>query len=1159
MLIKKLELQGFKSFPERTRITFHPGITAIIGPNGTGKSNIVDALLWLLGGLRSRFFKGERSGDVIFNGNTDKAPLGMADVVLALKEEKEELILNHRVFRSGESEYRLNGKLVRLKDIQESLWKRSIAEKEYFVIEQGQIGLFLTSKPADKKLLLEEAAGTAYYKDKKKQAHNKLENSEQNLIRLEDIIAEVSRAKNSLQRQARAAIRYRKLREKIRQLTSLHFLKKLNELKVTREEILQHYENCLSKERNLVSHLKEEEKNLAGERKKLWDMEKSIKKDQESLYSLKSQLSRFEADKDKESKRIEFFVEKKKDTKENLEELKEELHHLEKEISDSEINLKAFKESYKQKHQEARKADQASQLSQEKFESWGKKLGALRGAYLHKLSELTETKNDKVKIEKEMELILRQEERLNSQVSNEQAFLLKEDQKLSRNQEAITQTQKLKKEKKQAAASLQKTVEEIHSSIENLQNKLSEFKDKRDGQIHHLQALEKLEKRERGTDTQQNIPGALGLLADFIETDPEYSLLIDVFWKEEVKATLVHTQDFRKILFEKNLKGNFLLIASQKKENLPSEVRDDPRVVGLLKSNLRPHPKIKDSLSHLHEAAIVKDIESAIELWTRFPSLNYITLQGDLLLSSGLLKLGQQKEGIFTFSQEIKKIKNQIAQLGEKIEPLSVKIKEKIKEKQNLQERMQKESSLLSQLERKIEEIEKESTFDQREREKIETNISLIQNECKILNKDKQALSTKFKAVSLKTQTLEDEEKTLKEKLEREEKEYAAHQEEKEQKRKHFFELKASTELFQEKINNLQAQLKRQKHRKESIEAKMNLLQEEIRRCEEEELQIKETIRSFSKKTKHLEEERKNQENQLIQSETYLQGLKKEQEEIEKKIEQLRKDYEASKEERVKWEISKAEKDRDLVNLEESCWEDLKKTLEEVKKETPEEKKPGAEIEEKLTKTKEELQKFKSVNLMAEEEYTIQKKRYDFLTQQKKDLRESIDTTREAIKKIDQESKSQFLKALTEVNKSFQDVFSLLFKGGTAELKLTDPSHPLESGVEITAQPPGKKVQNLSLLSGGEKSLTSLAFFFALFRYKPTPFCILDEVDAALDEVNLTRFLELMKRIKSQTQFIIITHNFKTMEVADYIYGTTMAEPNITSLISVKLEKKEAG
>jgi len=294
-----------------------------------------------------------------------------------------------------------------------------------------------------------------------------------------------------------------------------------------------------------------------------------------------------------------------------------------------------------------------------------------------------------------------------------------------------------------------------------------------------------------------------------------------------------------------------------------------------------------------------------------------------------------------------------------------------------------------------------------------------------------------------------------------------------------------------------------------------------------------------------------------VREESQLHKIKREGAEEEKRIQNLKEKHDVLTEKRVKWEINKAERERDLVNLEENCWQDLKKTLSEVKEEISEEEEIDSKIEEKLEEFEEKLQKFKAVNLMAEEEYMIQKKRYDFLLQEKNDLRTSIDTTKEAIKKMDQESKIQFLKALTEVNKNFQDVFSLLFKGGAAELKLQDPTTPLESGIEIIAQPPGKKVQNMMLLSGGEKALTSLAFLFALFRYKPTPFCILDEVDAALDDVNLSRFLELMKKIKNQTQFIIVTHNFKTMEVADFIYGTTMAEPSVTYLYSVKLEEKK--
>ena len=214
------------------------------------------------------------------------------------------------------------------------------------------------------------------------------------------------------------------------------------------------------------------------------------------------------------------------------------------------------------------------------------------------------------------------------------------------------------------------------------------------------------------------------------------------------------------------------------------------------------------------------------------------------------------------------------------------------------------------------------------------------------------------------------------------------------------------------------------------------------------------------------------------------------------------------------------------------------------------------DVETELEDSREAINRFKAVNLMAEEEFIEQKKRFEFLSQQRQDLRDSITSTVEAIRRIDEESKGQFLMALEQVNKNFADLFTSLFKGGNAEVKLLEPDNPLESGVEIVAQPPGKRVQNLSLLSGGEKSLTSLAFLFALFRYRPSPFCFLDEVDAALDDVNLARFLDLLKTIKHQTQFILITHNYKTMEVADYIYGTTMAEPNMTRLLSVKLERK---
>jgi chromosome segregation protein len=401
--------------------------------------------------------------------------------------------------------------------------------------------------------------------------------------------------------------------------------------------------------------------------------------------------------------------------------------------------------------------------------------------------------------------------------------------------------------------------------------------------------------------------------------------------------------------------------------------------------------------------------------------------------------------------------------------------------------------------------------------------------------------------------------------------------------------------------------------RKEAATAKIQQLETDARRSEEDKSLLRDEILALRESAKTLGEERLRAEVGLEATEDELEQVRKALEGSETVVQKSREEEEAAKNERVRHEIRKAEVERDLVNLDEMCWQELKKTLAELRAEAksageaaptavpagdqeadelaeedsedadaeasgPADKTglPGEavkprraakkwqplvemtddEVEKELDESRETLSRFKAVNLMAEEEYLEQKKRFDFLFEQRRDLRDSIASTEEAIRKIDEESKTQFLKALEEVNKNFQEIFAALFKGGNAEVKLLEPDNPLESGVEIVAQPPGKRVQNLNLLSGGEKSLTSLAFLFALFRYRPSPFCFLDEVDAALDDVNLARFLELLKTIKHQTQFILITHNYKTMEVADYIYGTTMSEPNMTKLLSVKLEKK---
>jgi len=1157
MIIKELEVQGFKSFPERTKIVFHPGITIIVGPNGTGKSNIVDAILWVLGGRRFKS-RSEKIEDVIFHGNENKVPLGLADVNLSLVNDSEKMVISHRLFRSGESEYRLNGKVTRLKDILESLWKKAIAEKEYFTIEQGSIERILTSKPVEKRQFLEEAAGTAYYKDKKRQAQNKLENTEQNLIRLEDIIAEVSREKNSLKRQASAAIRYRRLKEKIRQLAFLNYRKKIDTLEKNKADVASHYNNSLGKEKKIISRVKSEEQKLTAKSREIWNLEKSLKERQDNLFTLKSELNRFNTELENGEERIELFEEKKEKAKLNIDELKEELNSLEKEFTAAEANLAELRQSFKQKKQDLEKADQENRSAQEKMVSQEKRVESLRKTYLQKISEHSELRNEGVKIEKEIELILRQEEKLLSQLEEEKNLVQDKEKTINQNQKALSQTALLVKEKKKSLKEIEKTQAQTDLSLEKLQERISGIKEKRDRALHQLQVLEKMEEKERGTDLSQDIPESLGFLSEMIEADPEYIPLLDVFWKEEAKSLVIPPQDFLKQLEGRKIKGNFILIPPNKIKDPSPELSRDPRVVGLLKSRLKASSKFKEYLPCLQDAVIVQELKEAIQLWLRFPSHNYLTQKGDLLLSSGLMKVGQKEEGIFVLHQEMKRLKEEVALGEKKIQPLVRELEEMKKEKEKLEGKSKNTTLLLAEAERRFQEVEKGISVEEAEKEKILNNVSLLDRELEILREDKQAITQRNEDFSLEQAKLDEKENNLKKELQTQEEKLALDQGKNKKGEKHFYELKANLELLEEKIRNLEHQIQSQAQRKKTAEAKIGTLQAEIRECDEENLRLREMIKDFAEKKRKSEREKKEKEAESIREEPQLQKFKGEAKKQEEKIQDLKDRHELLKEERVKWEINKAERERDLVNLEENCWQDLKKTLKEVKEEISEEEDIDPHIEEKIEELEEKLQKFSAVNLMAEEEYLIQKKRYDFLLQEKSDLRESIDTTKKAIKKIDQESKTQFLKALAEVNKNFQDVFSLLFEGGAAELKLQDPTTPLESGIEIIAQPPGKKLQNMMLLSGGEKALTSIAFLFALFRYRPTPFCILDEVDAALDDANLARFLELMKKIKNQTQFIIITHNYKTMEVADYIYGTTMAEPSVTNLYSIKLEEKKA-
>ena len=1157
MIIKKLELQGFKSFDERIKLILHPGITAVIGPNGTGKSNIVDALLWVLRGRRLKALRGDRSGDVIFNGNDKKAPLGMADVSLFLGNDKKEMKINHRVFRSGESEYRMDGKTVRLKDIQDALWKNSIGETNYFVIEQGSIGAFLSSKPIEKRALLEEAAGTAFYKEKKRQAENKLDNTEQNLLRLEDIIGEVSKGKNSLQRQAGAAGRYRKLREKNRELTLLLYRKKLHSYEQEHREVSQYYQKHLDAEREWINRLKNEEKELVEIRKKVWMSEKNLNEEKDNLYVLKSRYSNLHADREREEKRRDYFKEKKQKSKQEILEFKQEVKILTQNKQESEKTLQAYQEDLRLKQEGLEKADTSNRLFLEELNQKEKNKENLRDQYYQKISSHTEIKNKEAKLDKEIEMIVKQENRIQSELNSESRGLSGIQKDIERKQEETLRTEKSISEKTKELAEQKDSLEKTEQAIHRLEENLSSLEKKKSENSHHLNTLIKLKQKEQNAGHTPELKDAFQILADVMDTDEENAHLIDVFYKQEAKSLLMEPDDFVKQLSKGRLKGNFLLLHPKHKSKPPVHIKKESQFLGLLKSRIKVKPEKESYLSLLPEAVIVKNLNDAVSLWLKYPEYHFITLKGDVLLCSGLIKSGEKEEGLFALTREIKEIERKIKQLNSDIKPLETRLLEQKKLKEKIEKDREQTKAIISKENQNTEALKKDQCFAEERKEQIHSRIALLRQEKDDLAEEKKKMIKEKRQLSLEIEKTSGDIAELKNALNREEQDYENLQKKRAEENKSYFEIKSQIDVLSEKINHLRQTNRETEKRTDTINTKLKSLENDISESIKEKELLEKKIIDIEQSLKKLEHTKDEKQTALTGGEEKLHEIQKNLSSEEEKIEELRNKSEQAKEQRIKWEIKKAEKERDLINCEEACWQELKKTPNEVKKEASLPERTKEDIEKSLSEISEKLEKIGSVNLMAEEEYNTQKKRYDFLVDQRQDLRESIQSTKKAIQKIDSESKAQFLNALIKVNNNFQDVFSMLFKGGNAQIKLSDEDDPLESGLDIIAQPPGKKVKNLTLLSGGEKTLTSLAFFFALFRFKPAPFCILDEVDAALDETNLDRFLNLMMEIKSQTQFIIITHNFKTMEVADYIYGTAMPEPNITNIYSVKLKGKQ--
>ncbi len=1130
MYIKKIELQGFKSFYKRTKIEFHPGVTAIVGPNGCGKSNLVDAIIWALGEGRLRTLKGERVGDIIFSGSQKREPAGMAEVVLWIedKEWDEPLSVGRIIYRSGDSEFRINGKKVRLKDVQDELWKRGLGGKDYFVIEQGNIGAIITYKPTEKRALIEEAAGIVKYKERKRESKLKLEDAKQNLIRIEDILQETEKQKNSLQRQASLARKYKNLRERLRDLSILYFYLKSKELFSQFEEINLKISDSELKEKSLKDKISQIEERIKGKRDEFSIFEREIREAKNELLARKTELEREKANLEKEEKRKNLLIK-------SIEESKREIERIERELEEWKTQeaaaLEEIENNRNGKENALKRINDAERILDEEMKNYEEAKKAQSGCE-KELSQFLETEfkySNKIKVlEGEITSIGKSKERLSSELLRykETLEMKWKEEEYNKLKDALNLLKKDIETRTEKSNEISSEIKELEKEIHSLEIKEKEI-------TARLEMLTREEKID-------NIEGVYGRLKDFLKVEKKYIKGAEKLWEKELSSFVVRDKDkILSMIKNGKLKGDFLFPTKKEREKIEFE-------------SVNPEIEIRENIS-LPPIVMVENIDEAFELLEKLPETNFITEEGFSLTSHGLLSTPAE-EGVLSLKEEIESLKDESERIKSELENKREILESLRKELNKINDEIRLKEIDFKKASRKINDLEIEKNLIEKEKKRAQENIGKIETELQNLEKEEKKIKEELE--NLKAQLRKNNEnadilrnklKPLKEELERKESKISKLKEE-------ITYQKGMFTLFEGREKDIKKNLENMKMRKETLSVKLIELKEKIEVEKKEIEEISLIAEKVSEKLKNKELEIMKVESLIKEKESIQMKIREEIENLENEFRAMKKSLDEEKERRNSYEIKKAEIKRDLLHIEERVWNETSLTLKELEEKVSEREGNVEEIGEEIEKLKREVERFGPVNLLAEQELEEIKKRIDFLKSQRDDVKNSIESIQKAIEKIDEESRSLFMQAFEEVNDNFKKTFSMLFEGGDSELRLQDMENPLESGVDIYAQPPGKKLLNLNLLSGGEKALTSLAFLFALFLFKPSPFCVFDEVDAPLDDANLGRFLKFIDDMKPYTQFIIITHNPKTIEKADYIYGITMDEPGISSVYSMKLE-----
>jgi len=1206
MKLKKLEISGFKSFFEKENIQFPIGISAIVGPNGCGKSNVVDALRWVMGEQSVKTLRGKSMEDVIFAGTKGKMPLNMAEVSLTLlndngsapEELKDftEIMLTRRLYRSGESAYLINKRPCRLKDVQRVFLGSGLGAKSYAVIQQGNIGAITDAGPDERRFFIEEAAGTTIFKSKKIEALRKVKSTSQNLLRINDIISEIKRQMASLKRQARKAQLYKTHQERIKQLdfrlALLHYddyTQSIDEADSLLKEL---------KDKDIGHSTQLEKLDLAIEEIKLkrWEKNQEISTQKSNKYEMQRDIDRTENDLAHFKKDVERLAIEASELESSSKELKEKRSKMESEITLCDNQSSIIKNNIHETKIALEKLQSDSAGIKEQLAVLNSDLGICNTDLVDKVAQEARYKNIYQNASSNKENLKRRLKRANEEEAiakkeatdalsketraKEQLETLK--QKINDLSERIEKTSNQLDDKSKTLATQLKHAQTLEFEQNNYKSNYAALKKMEDGfewykdgvkaimKVHSIKPGDENSSISKKSSKLQN--DVICLMADVIDPEPAFATAVEAALGESLQYILVQNQqagiDAIDYLQSHSAgRSGFIPISTIRQIEYGQQKKPDPSKL------LLNHVSVKEGFEKITSALlghvlVVNDIKEAKTIFNSNGALQTIvTKDGDILSHQGLI-IGGSKEnfaGIFTKKQEIKDLKHNIDVLTRKLESARADQAEMESELRVLENDLQQ---LIEQKNKTSEKgVEAEKDFY-----KASEDLKHCRHHLEI--------------VRLEQQQLMGEESDADEEIQEYNKALAEISDHIASLQKEIAEKSARADSISVQVNTFDQETVELKLKITSLNAKLesnnntaNRLKEflddnidqfeqltaEINRKNQKESSLKQKINKFEhglyanyEDIKILQHAIDNNEDDyqkidltLKDSDDNISGIRKKREKVLEKFRML--------------ELEQSQRHLKRENIENRLIERYHMTISEIKTENEKMsnelkltmKMSPDEMEEELSRLKKKIEKFNDVNLSAIKEYEQHKIRFDFLSKQRDDLVKAVEDLQKVIKKIDRITQERFINTLSLVNKKLSKVFPRLFEGGTAKLTLSQPENPLETGVEFMIHPPGKKLTRMSLLSGGEKALSAIAFIFSLFLIKPTSFCLLDEIDAPLDDVNVYRFNDLLKLIGEKSQIVMVTHNKSSMEFADTLFGITMEQKGISKVVSVNFEQRE--